>query len=145
LEPHSAALVAILRKLVAHDYPPEVASIDFEVFPDGFTSGFPVRAFFVDAENSEVFLYESGQAQYPCPVDPGLLEMDHVYEAALEQALAACSPDSDYFTLAGMALIPWFIRCWAEAGGPHFARRATIGLHDDPRSYDLVEQSWGPA
>lgn len=144
LEPHSSALVAALRMLVAHDFPPEVASIAFEVFPEGFTSGFPVRAFFVDAENTEFFLYEAGRAQYPSPVDPGLLEIDHVYEAALEKALAATSPNSDYLTLAGRALIPWFSRCWVEAGGLLFAGRAHICLHDDREVYDLVQQTWGP-
>ena len=145
LEPHSSALVAVLHKLVAFEYPSGVASIDFEVFPEAFTSGFPVRAFFVDAQNTEFFLYEAGHAQYPSPVDPGLLEIDHVYEIALEAALAASRPDSDPYTLAGRALIPWFSRCWTEAGGLRFARRAQIGLHDDLEAYDLVQQSWGPA
>ena len=33
--------------------------MDFEVFPDGFTDGFPVRAFFMDDANNEFFLIEA--------------------------------------------------------------------------------------
>ena len=142
LEPHSAELTAVLRQLVAHTYPPEVASIDFEVFPDEFTSCFPVRAFFLDSAYTEVFLYEAGKAKYPSPVDPGLLSLEQVYSPALEESMAAACPGIDYLTLAGLTLISWFGERWKEAGGLQFSRQARIALHDDRESYDLVRQSW---
>lgn len=142
LELHSPELVAVLRQLVAHDYPPDVASVDFEVFPDGFTSGFPVRAFFMDDSNSEFFVIEDGEARCPSSVDPGLLDISRVYEDSLEAELEGAVPDADSFTLAAEAVIPWFARCWAAAGGREFTRRAGISLHDDVRRYDLVQDRW---
>ena len=142
LEPHSTALVGVLKQLVAHDYPADVVSLDFEVFPESFTSGFPVRAFFMDEDNSEFFVYEGGEAQYPSPVDPDLLDLPCVYGDDAAEELLAVDPDADDLTLAGEALVPWFNRCWLDAGGAVFTRSATISLHDDPRFFDLVEQGW---
>lgn len=50
-------VIPLLQKLIRHDYPDEVVSLDFEVFTDGFTQEFPVRAFFMDSDNTEFFLY----------------------------------------------------------------------------------------
>jgi hypothetical protein len=96
----------------------------------------------LDAEYTEVFLYEGGKAKYPSPVDPGLLDLEQVYSPELEQAMAANCPGCDYLTLAGMTLISWFGERWTEAGGLQFSRQAHIALHDDRESYDLVRQSW---
>ena len=142
LEQHTQALVAVLRQLVQYDYPPEVVSVEFEIYPDGFTSGLPVRAFFMDETNSEYFVLSGNEARYPSPVDPGLLKLARVYDSSLESALEEASPDADTYTLAAEAMIPWFARCWAEAGGLHFSRRSSINLHDDLKVYDLVSQRW---
>ena len=142
LAPYTSALTEILRKVVKHEYPTEVASVDFEVFPDGFTSGFPVRAFFMDDTNSEFFVQEGSEAKYPCPVDPGLLVISRVYDVSLEEELEATHPNTDAYTLAGQALIPWFAQCWVAAGGLQFDRSARIALHDELESYDLVLQRW---
>jgi hypothetical protein len=145
LELHTGALVPVLRQLVNHEYPPEVVAVVFEVFPDGFTSGFPVRAYFMDESNSEFFLFERGEARYPCPVDPGLLDIARVYDDSVEEEFLSANEDADSYTLAGKALIPWFAACWVAAGGSDFGRRATISLHDDTEVYDLVHGRWRPA
>ncbi len=145
LELHSEALVPVLRQLVNYSFPAEVVSLDFEVFPESFTSGFPVRAFFMDAHNCEFFSYDGDKAQYPSPVDPGLLRIERVYEPGLEESLLANDPDADDYTLAGRALIPWFSRCWVDAGGLQFDRQARIGVHDDSESFDLVDRAWRPS
>jgi hypothetical protein len=142
LAPHASGLVGVLRQLVEHSYPGEVRALEFEVFTDGFTDGFPVRAFFMDADNTEFFVYEDGKAQYPSPVDPELLHIERVFDLDLEHELEAVAPDADTYTLAGEALVPWFAKCWAQAGGLGFSRAATIQLHDDTRSYDLKLQRW---
>ena len=142
LEAHSAALIGVLEQLVVHDYPSEVASLDFEVCPQSFTSGFPVRAFFMDRDNSEFFVYEGDDAQYPSPVDPGLLDLPSVIREDAAQDLLAADPDADDLTLAAEALIPWFGRCWLAAGGASFTRSATIAVHDDVRFFDLLQQRW---
>jgi len=142
LQPHAVALTDALRRLVQHTYPTEVRSLEFEVFPDGFTDGWPVRAFFMDEDRTEFFVFNKGKAEYPSPIDPGLIALDHVYGRSLEEALEASSPDSDYYTLAGEALIPWFADCWRDAGGLEFGLAATIALHDDIRAFDLRRREW---
>lgn len=140
LERLTEQLVPVLRRLIEFPYPAEVECLDFEVFCDGFTDGFPVRAFFMDAANCEFFVYRTGDAEYPCDVDPGLLQLERVYPAQFLEPFRV--PGLDCFTLAGEALIPWFARCWVAAGGKQFSRNARIGLHDRVRRFDLVQQSW---
>lgn len=142
LQPHAVALTDALRRLVQHAYPTEVRSLEFEVFPDGFTSGWPVRAFFMDGDRSEVFVFENGNAESPSPIDPGLLDLDRVYDRALEETFEESCPDSDSYTLAGEALVPWFADCWRDAGGLEFGLGATIALHDDIRAFDLRRREW---
>jgi hypothetical protein len=143
LEPLTDQLIPVLRRLVEYPYPPEVAYLDFEVFCDGFTQEFPVRAFFMDATACEFFVYSGSQAEYPCDVDPQILQLDRVYPLEFEEPFLAADDELDVFTLAGEALIPWFVRCWAAAGGTRFGRGAQIGLHDSFRRFDLVRQVWG--
>ncbi len=137
-----SSLVPVLQQLVEHHYPDEVVSLDFEVFTDGFTQGFPVRAFFIDSENSEHFVFVDGRPEYPSPVNPQLLTIECVYGDDLEARFLEEDGDLDTFTLAGEALIPWFAECWRRAGGLEFHRAATIRLHDDPRVFDLVRGAW---
>src|SRR5262245_62531141 len=84
LEPLTDKLIAVLGRLVGYPHVPEVDILEFEVFCDGFTQMFPVRAFFLDSQNCEYFIYRDGKAHYPCDVDPGLLELEQVYPATLE-------------------------------------------------------------
>ena len=84
LENLSEDLKPILKELIEFDYPKEVNTLAFEVFVDGFSSGLPVRAFFMDDDNSEHFIYVNGKAEYPSPVDPSLLKIEHVYPYELE-------------------------------------------------------------
>ena len=35
----------VLKALIEYRYPKEVVSLEFEIFADGFTQGFPVRTF----------------------------------------------------------------------------------------------------
>jgi hypothetical protein len=126
------ALTDVLRTLTSHAYPPEVARIDFEVFPDGFTEGFPVHALFKDAEGREVFVTVDGEAQSPSPVDPDLLEIDAVYSEEEEADFDA--DQLDLWVAAADELAIWFAACWSAAGGEGMAVRASIARHDDPES-----------
>ena len=78
LRPLEDPLIAVLRQLVEHDYPPEVVAIDFEVFSDRWSEGFPAHAFFMNESNSEHFIYVDGKAEYPSPVDPALLDVPYI-------------------------------------------------------------------
>ena len=69
-------LQPILKQLIEHDYPQEVATLAFEVFVDRFSSQFPVRVFFMDKDNTEYFVELDGKAAYPAPVNPNLLDID---------------------------------------------------------------------
>jgi hypothetical protein len=128
----------LLRRLIQHDYPLEVAAIDFEVFSDGFTSEFPIRCYFLDSNNCEFFVYEDGKATYPSPVDPGLLLLDGVYPSELESELEARSPDSDPWSIAADVFFGWFLSRWRAAGGAAFKRFATLAHHDSGSEVNLM-------
>ena len=132
----------VLKALIDHDYPKDVVSLAFEVFVDGFTEEFPVRVFFMDAENSEHFVYVDGKAEYPSPVDPGLLNIDHVYPPELEEEYTNKSDTLDPWWIATEALIEWFSKCWLAAGGGTFKLKATIAPHDSNNAFNLVENRW---
>lgn len=140
-----ARLEAALRALVQHQYPPEVFALTFEVFSDGFTSGFPVRAFFMDRSNTEHFVWEEGKAQYPSPVDPGLIDIDHVYPEALEEQLEQSAPDADPWEIAFQELVAWFARHWQRAGGAGFPLVATLAAHDASEEFNLKSGDWQPS
>ena len=117
-------------------------SLEFEVFANEFTKGFPVRAFFIDANNSEHFVYVNGKAQYPSPVDPELLEIEHVYTYKLEEKYINEDEDFDLWSIASDELIQWFSKCWKEVGGELFKLKANIALHDNDQAYNLIESKW---
>jgi hypothetical protein len=132
---HTAALTAVLRTMVAQSYPDEVVSIDFEIFPDGFTNRFPARAFFMDEHSSEYFLFDGGKAKYPGFVDPSIIKVDRIYSLDDEdQFLArdgADELDDELWDLSVASFMRWFETCWIDAGGRKFERRAIIMPHDD--------------
>jgi hypothetical protein len=142
LEKLTNELVPLLSQLVTYDYPKEVEALVFEVFYSGFTRGFPVRVFFVDDEDSEFFVYENGEAQYPSPVDPGLLKIKQVYPYELEEQFSSRDEELDTYTQASVELIDWFAKCWNQAGGKHFSRTALITIHDDTKVLDLRTGVW---
>ncbi|PWF45384.1 hypothetical protein C7C56_017975 [Massilia glaciei] len=130
-------LIGVLRQLATHNYPSEVVAIDFEVFSDSWSDGFPVRAFFMDATNCEHFVYVDGSAEYPSPVDPGLLT-EAIISDDVEWSLLERAPEMDAGALGEAELFPWFIACWQKAAGGGFLKRATLALHDDAREFDLI-------
>ena len=131
-------LIPVLGALVSHQYPGQVVALDFEIFSDGFTTGFPVRAFFLDSRNTEFFVYVDGQATYPSPVDPALINIDFVYPAELEDQLENESPGSDPWHIATAELLDWFLSCWQKAGGDGFPLAATIAHHDSSSELNLI-------
>src|SRR5262249_13658805 len=135
-------LVAVLRQLVQHDYPPEVISVDFEVFSDTWSEGFPARAFFMDRSNCEYFIFVNGKAEYPSPVDPGLLDVPHIITPEYADSVFDRDPNLDTFTLGTEEFIPWFAACWRKAGGAAFKLRATIAEHDHTQEFNLVSGQW---
>jgi len=135
-------LVPMLSKLIEYNFPSEVVSLEFEVFTDGFTQEFPVRAFFMDSDNSEFFLYENNNAVYPSPIDPRLLEIPQVFSDEFEEKFIGKDEHLDTFTLAGYELIEWFKDCWLKAGGEKFKLKANIKLHGDIKELNLLSSEW---
>src|SRR5262245_28929592 len=88
-----ARLVATLRSLIGHNYPPEVFALSFEIFSDSFTSQFPARVFFMDRMNCEYFLYVNGEATYPSPIAPEILDIDRIYAEEVEDAFLSRGSD----------------------------------------------------
>lgn len=144
LAPLAAGLVAVLRRVISHSYPEQVVFIEFEVFadPSAFTEGFPVRAFFLDRNNTEYFEYVNGTAIYPANIDPGLLSTPGVISRETWNAWEQHDPEIDTYTMAAEAVIPWFSDCWKRAGGAAFRLPAFICLHDDCWTYDLRADGW---
>ena len=142
--PLSADLTGVLRRLIGHDYPPAVAFVEFQVFPgpSEFTEMFPVRAFFLDEENTEHFEYVHGKATYPTCVDPGLLDIRGVVPRETWHAWESRDANIDSHTVAAEAVVPWFASCWKAAGGAGFPLPAFVCLHDDPWTFDLRASRW---
>lgn len=132
----------VLKELIKYNYPKEVVSLEFEIFADRFTSEFPVRAFFMDKENSEHFVYVNGQAEYPSPVEPKLLEIECIYSYELEEEYSDMDDNLDLWSIATDELVEWFSKCWNEVGGKTFKLKANISSHDDIKEYNLVEGTW---
>ena len=135
-------LQPILKQLIEHDYPQEVATLAFEVFVDRFSSQFPVRVFFMDKDNTEYFVELDGKATYPAPVNPSLLDIDHVYPDEFEEEYIDKDEDLDPWQIATNALIEWFSKCWIAAGGKSFKLKANIAPHDSHYEFNLVESQW---
>lgn len=135
-------LQPILKQLIEHDYPQEVATLAFEVFVDSFSSQFPVRVFFMDKDNTEYFIYHDGKAAYPSPVNPNLLDIDHVYPDEFEEEYIDKDEDLDPWQIATNALIEWFSQSWIAAGGQRFKLKANIAPHDSHYEFNLVECQW---
>lgn len=138
----TSSIKLVLKELIEYNYPKEVVSLEFEIFADGFTQGFPVRAFFMDSDDSEHFIYVNDEAQYPSPVDPELLEIEHVYPYELEEKYINQDKEFDLWSIATDELIQWFSKCWKEVGGKSFQLKANIAPHDNDQAYNLVESKW---
>ncbi|HEX3052175.1 MAG TPA: hypothetical protein VHP83_16065 [Aggregatilineaceae bacterium] len=135
LEPLTASLIPVLQQLILHPYPPEMVSLEFEVFCERFTTGFPVRAFFMDAERNECCIGR-------LPADPDLLTIEQVYSPSVEEKYTELDETLDLWTAASEVLIGWFSDCWMAAGGARFPLQAHIGLHDEIHVFDLIRQEW---
>jgi hypothetical protein len=135
-------LIAVLRQLLVYKYPPEIVAISFEVFSDSWSQGFPARAFFLDETNSEFFVYVNGDAKYPSPVDPELLDVPFVITPEDEDRIIECNPDLDTYSVGAEEFISWFIDCWNKAGGASFQLHASIAEHDSGRQFNLVSGKW---
>ena len=59
----------------------------------------------MDEDNCEHFGYVDGQAQYPCPINPGMLEIERVYLPELEEMYFEQDEDLDTFTVAGETFV----------------------------------------
>jgi hypothetical protein len=142
LDKLSTDLEHVLNKLIDFEYPSEVVSLEFEIFVDGFTQEFPVRAFFMDKDNSEHFVYIDGKAEYPSPVDPGLLDIDGVYPEELEEEYTSKDDSLDPWDIATKEIVQWFSNRWLSSGGAKFKLKANIAPHDSNHEFNLIKSEW---
>lgn len=138
----TASIKPVLKELIEYSYPEEVVSLEFEIFEDEFIKGFPVRAFFMNSNDSEHFVYVNGEAQYPSPVDPELLDIEYVYPYELEEKYINQDDELEPWSIAIDELIKWFSKCWREVGGESFKLKANIAPHDNDEVYNLVDSKW---
>jgi hypothetical protein len=111
--------------------------LHFEIFPDHSTSGFPVRAFFLDRTSTEYFIEADDGPAYPSPVDPGLLEIAALYPTEVEERAELASADLDVWEVASEEIAISLLGCWRAAGGEGFSLHATVGPHDSSWEIDL--------
>jgi hypothetical protein len=97
-------------------------------FLDDFTRDFPIRAFYMDNDNREVVTYVNGKAEYPSPVDPGLLDIPYVYPVELENSLVSECKEANSWGVAAEVMIEWFSKSWLSLGGDKFSLKATYLL-----------------
>jgi hypothetical protein len=142
LHPLQTSLIVALKQIIDHPYPPEVFAVAFEVFPDTWSRGFPARAFFLDGSNNEHFIYVNGEATYPSPIDPGILDVPHIITSEYENSILDRDPTLDTFSVGADEFIAWFAVCWAKAGGTKFPLHATIADHDSERELNLRSGQW---
>jgi hypothetical protein len=133
-------LEPVLEKLITYEFDPAVRVLLFEVFPESFTSRFPVRLFFYDARWTEHFILVNGRWQHPCEVDPDLLDIKQVYDVRLEKDFA--SEVDDPWSIAVDTLIEWFSQCWQDARGRRCKLPAYISQHDSSNLFDLRQKRW---
>ena len=96
----------------------------------------------MDEDNSEHFVYIDGKAEYPSPVDPGLLKIEHVYPYELEEEFTSKDESLDPWHIATKELIEWFSKCWQAADGKTFKLKANIAPHDSNHEFNLVDSKW---
>ncbi|WP_455233130.1 hypothetical protein [Geopseudomonas aromaticivorans] len=124
-------LISALRRQIEAEYPTEAHALSFVVFSDGFTAGFPARAYVLNRANSQV-----------CVSSADLLQADETYPEQLERDAEAADPDMDVWGAAAEVFIEWFAECWGRAGGAGFALPATLAEHDTGRLFDLTTMRW---
>ena len=135
LESHTPRLKEILKKVISCNYDPAVKFIQFEVFPDEFTDGFPAMVFFFDANWNEYFVNAKGKPRKPCDIEGHLLSIDHVYTQELEDQYA--DDVGDPWSIAVDVFTKWFARCWKEEDGINCKAQAFIAPHDSFFLLDL--------
>ncbi len=133
----SDRMILTLTQLVTYSYPPEVVTLEFEIFSDAFTEAFPMRVFFMGVDNCEFFIMNNGKAEYPSPIDPRLIKIAGVYSTEFEDQYTNLDPNLDPFEVSTHELIDWFRNCWKRADRSRFSRRAIITVHDDPFMFEL--------
>ncbi|VAW70263.1 FIG01062751: hypothetical protein [hydrothermal vent metagenome] len=133
---------SVLSQLIKHSYPKEVKGVVFEIFTDTFTTKFPVRVFFMDGENNEIFIMRDEKTGHPLSVEQNLINIACVYQPELETQYTEKDEDLDPWSLATETLITWFSQRWLAAGGRFFDRCATIAPHDSRKKFNLVLSAW---
>ena len=130
-------LLAELRQLIALPLPDDLAVLSFEVFSDGFTDRFPVVAYPMDSEASQLNWPELGEGDE-------LLKGAVTYPESFEESFKVRGrfPFDAWSLATHNALIPWFAQVWLEAGGGAFPIPATIGHHDGAEEFNLQTGEW---
>jgi hypothetical protein len=129
-------LVAKLREITTSSVPKDVASMSFEVFSDGFYERFPVYAYALDNENTEV-TFDQPFSGYVLP------EAKPVFPEAHEKVEELYSERGvETWDVATDELIKCFHHCWLEAGGRGAKYNASIQHHDSIHFFDLKLGRW---
>lgn len=138
----SEALQARLSTIIEYEYPQEVATLAFEVAVDGFSSGFPVKVYFLDKDNQAHFICVDGKAETGVPRASNLLTIEHVYPDELEDEYTNMDDSLDPWDIATTVLIQWFSTCWLAAKGHTCMLKANIAPHDSHFVFNLMDLRW---
>jgi hypothetical protein len=138
----SEALQARLSTIIEYEYPQEVATLAFEVAVDGFSSGFPVKVYFLDKDNQAHFICVDGKAEAGLASASNLLTIEHVYPDELEDEYTNMDDSLDPWDIATTVLIQWFSTCWLAATGHTCMLKANIAPHDSHFVFNLMDLRW---
>ncbi|MBW9146548.1 hypothetical protein KTC92_07275 [Clostridium sp. CM027] len=128
-------------KISNFNFHPEIEVLDFEIFNEGFTSGFYIRMFSMTRDANEFFHDEKidGDIYFSGGYDL-LQEVEHIFsydEIEHYEELGIDAYEEDSFEL-----IRWFSEIWKKIIGTKINIPSYLCLHDDIRSFDLINMEW---
>ncbi|MCB2339064.1 hypothetical protein [Clostridium estertheticum] len=141
LEKFSSDLSDGLMKLSNFNFHPEIEVLDFVIFNEGFTSGFSIRMFCMtrDANEFSHDIKNDGDTYFSGGYDL-LQQIEHIFsydELEYYEKLGI-----DFYKEDSIELIKWFSEIWNKIIAGKINIPSYLCLHDDMRSFDLINLRW---
>ncbi|MBX4261571.1 hypothetical protein KTC96_02525 [Clostridium estertheticum] len=141
LEKFSSDLSDGLMKLSNFNFHPEIEVLDFVIFNEGFTSEFSIRMFCMtrDANEFSHDIKNDGDTYFSGGYDL-LQQIEHIFsydELEYYEKLGI-----DFYKEDSIELIKWFSEIWNKIIAGKINIPSYLCLHDDMRSFDLINLRW---
>ncbi len=126
LDNYSDHLISELSRSVLTLRHPNAFFLSFDVYSEGFSTGFPVIWRLYAHDYTEMAKGPQLLQDISCLVPSEVIDAE-AYRAA----------DLDTWNIAFHSLVAWFGECWRQAGGLQFPYPVQIGHADDIEAIDL--------